>query len=307
VLVDAAIVAFVGLFVWRGWKRGLVLSLTGLVGFVLATFAAVYGFRLAAAPLEAFGLSEGVANLAGALAIFLAVNVGMLFLGRTLTRALRWTKFGAVNAAGGGALGGAWALSWLTAVLLAISVLPVPRALASNVDGSALARGIVREAPRWAGALARTDLRRMLTFFVPGDHRISIVATEDFDRLEGAERDLFDLVNEERTYQGRNALGWDDALARAARKHAADMYLRGYFAHESLAGSTPGERMRAEGATFRIAGENIALAPNLRIAHARLMASLRHRRHILDRRFTRVGIGVMFGRQGVLIAEEFAG
>ena len=103
------------------------------------------------------------------------------------------------------------------------------------------------------------------------------------------------------------ALRWDGILARAGRSHVADMYRHGYFGHEGRDGSTPGERISAAGAEYRWAGENLALAPNVRTAHARLMASTKHRAHILDVRFDRVGIGVMIGRQGLLIAQEFTG
>jgi uncharacterized protein YkwD len=84
------------------------------------------------------------------------------------------------------------------------------------------------------------------------------------------------------------------------------MYARGYFSHDTPEGLTPGERLRRMKVVFRLTGENIALAPTILIAHNRLMGSRTHRAHILDRRFTRVGVGVMYGRQGLLLAEEFA-
>jgi uncharacterized protein YkwD len=43
------------------------------------------------------------------------------------------------------------------------------------------------------------------------------------------------------------------------------------------------------------AGENLALAPTLTIAHEGLMNSPGHRANILQKKFGRVGIGVMEG------------
>ena len=54
-------------------------------------------------------------------------------------------------------------------------------------------------------------------------------------------------------------------------------------------------RMRDAGVVFGTAGENLALAPSLDIAHTGLMNSPGHRANILNRSFTKVGIGVLDG------------
>jgi uncharacterized membrane protein required for colicin V production len=307
-ILDLAVVAFIGFWVYRGLKRGLLASLAGLAGFVVAAFAAVFGFRIVARPLEAvLSLSSGVANLVGAIAIFLTVYVGFLVIGRLLTRALRWTKAGRLNAAAGATVSGVWALSFVTAVLLAISIIPAPSALATQLEGSTIGKGIVEEAPRWAQSVARTDLRRALTFFFPDERRVAIIATDDIRGYPEAERLLFDLVNEERRARGQSLLRWDERLAGAGRRHARDMYRRGYFGHTSPNGRTQGDRLLRMGASYRTAGENLALAPTARAGHAQLMGSTRHRAHILGPNFDRVGIGVVLGRQGLLIVEEFTG
>jgi len=48
--------------------------------------------------------------------------------------------------------------------------------------------------------------------------------------------------------------------------------------------------------SFRTAGENLALAPTVQIAHTGLMNSPGHRANILHSQFGRVGIGI-FGRR----------
>lgn len=307
-ILDLAVVAFIGFWVYRGLKRGLLASLAGLAGFVVAAFAAVFGFRIVARPLEAvLSLSTGVANLVGAIAIFLLVYVGFLVIGRLLTRALRWTKAGKLNAAAGATLSGLWALSFVTAVLLAISIIPTPSALANQLEGSTIGKGIVEEAPRWAQTVARTDLRRALTFFFPDERPVAIFATDDIRAFPDAERLLFDLINHERRARGQHLLRWDERLARAGQVHARDMYRRGYFDHVSPQGRSQADRLEKAGARYRTAGENLALAPTARAGHAQLMGSTRHRAHILGPDFDRVGIGVILGRQGLLIVEEFAG
>jgi uncharacterized protein YkwD len=64
--------------------------------------------------------------------------------------------------------------------------------------------------------------------------------------------------------------------------------------------------MRSANVRFITAGENLALAPTLQIAHTGLMNSPGHRANILRREFGRVGIGIMDGgMRGLMISQEF--
>lgn len=307
-IVDLAIVAFTGAFVWVGQRRGLVNAVAGLAGFLGATAAAVFGYRVAAAPIQgAFKIGRGMANLIGMLAIFSAVLLLGWLGGRELTRLLRWTKWGWVNRAAGGALGALWALAWASVIVLALSVVPVPETVGSQLERSSLAQGIVEESPRVMRAIARTDLRKLITSFLPsGEPEVTIRPTTDFAHSPGAERSMFDLANEERRARGLPALRWDDRLALVARQHASDMYLRGFFSHTNPDGLGPADRLERADVPFSLVAENLALAPSATIAHNRLMGSEEHRREILGERFTRIGVGVMFGRQGILVTQEFA-
>ncbi len=98
----------------------------------------------------------------------------------------------------------------------------------------------------------------------------------------------------------------DPELTEVARRHSADMFARGYFAHDTPEGITPFDRMRAGGVRFLTAGENLALAPTIDVAHTGLMNSPGHRANILRREFGRVGIGVMDGgMRGLMVSQEF--
>ncbi len=66
-----------------------------------------------------------------------------------------------------------------------------------------------------------------------------------------------------------------------ARAHADDMFRRGYFSHDTPEGVDPFQRMKQAGIVFGLAGENLALAPTLDIAHNGLMNSPGHRANIL--------------------------
>lgn len=114
------------------------------------------------------------------------------------------------------------------------------------------------------------------------------------------------MVNEERMQRGLKALKPDPQLTMVARKHAADMFARSYFSHLSPEGSDPFDRIREEKVEFIAAGENLALAQNLNIAHTGLMNSPGHRANILNPKFGRLGIGIQDGGiYGIMITQNF--
>jgi uncharacterized protein YkwD len=111
------------------------------------------------------------------------------------------------------------------------------------------------------------------------------------------------LLNQERATAQRRSVNANARLAVAARGHAADMVARHYFAHTSLGGATFVDRIRRAGYLPSgggwSAGEILAwasgpLATPRGIVDA-WMASPEHRRILLDRRFSDVGVGVAFG------------
>ena len=89
--------------------------------------------------------------------------------------------------------------------------------------------------------------------------------------------------------------------------HGESMFQRGFFAHVDLDGATPFDRMRRGGVRFSGAGENLALAPTVEVAHEGLMNSPGHRANILNARFRRIGIGAASGgMHGRMFTQNFA-
>ena len=120
------------------------------------------------------------------------------------------------------------------------------------------------------------------------------------------ETEMLQLVNEERIKVGLNLLKSDPEMAEVARAHSRDMFTRGYFAHLNPDGKTPFDRMTAARVKYKAAGENLALAPTLDIAHNGLMNSPGHRANILQKNFGRLGIGVLDGgKYGLMITQNF--
>ena len=123
---------------------------------------------------------------------------------------------------------------------------------------------------------------------------------------EDLETSMLDLVNAERKKAGLPTLEPDPEMQVIARAHSRDMFVRGYFSHHSPEGESLGERARKEGIRYLTAGENLALAQTLRLAHRGLMNSPGHRANILHKGFGRVGIGILDGgRHGIMVTQNF--
>jgi uncharacterized protein YkwD len=123
---------------------------------------------------------------------------------------------------------------------------------------------------------------------------------------QASEQKMFDLVNRERVKVGEAPLKPSAELTGLARIHAKDMLARGYFAHVNPDGKDPFDRMNDMHITYLTAGENLAFAPTVDIAHVGLMNSPGHRANILDKEFGHLGVGVIdAGVYGKMFVQEF--
>jgi uncharacterized protein YkwD len=66
------------------------------------------------------------------------------------------------------------------------------------------------------------------------------------------------------------------------------------------------DRMQQARIGYLSAGENLALAPSLYLAHSGLMRSPGHRANILRPQFGRLGIGILdTGQHGLMVTQNF--
>ena len=132
------------------------------------------------------------------------------------------------------------------------------------------------------------------------------VAQSQMPPRNESERELFELLNRERTANHLPELKWDDALFKAARKHALLMLDLNIMEHQ-LPGE-PGleERLTNAGARFTYIAENIALGKDSATIHHGWMDSPGHRANILSRRVTSVGIAVVHGTAGLFAVQDFS-
>ena len=129
--------------------------------------------------------------------------------------------------------------------------------------------------------------------------------------LQAARQAILDRVNAARREAGVPPMVLEPRLTSAARAHADDMLARSYYAHRGLDGTVPYDRVRARGYVPDLVAENIAAGHfNVETVMEAWLHSTDHRRNLLDRRFTHLGVGIALGnfehRYKVMWVQSFA-
>lgn len=109
------------------------------------------------------------------------------------------------------------------------------------------------------------------------------------------ERQILDLVNVSRFRYKLPSLQWNEQAAKVARGHSRDMQANNFFDHISATtGSSPFDRLKQANILYSMAGENIAAGyPDAIEAHESWMNSPGHRKNVLEKEFTQLGVGVI--------------
>ena len=114
---------------------------------------------------------------------------------------------------------------------------------------------------------------------------------------DAVREEMLARVNAIRRKAGLQTLRQNSDLEKAAQRHAEDMLSRGYFAHESPSGTTVRERSRKAGYDWAAIGENIAFGQtSVDEVVETWMDSPGHRKNILSRNFTEMGVGLALGK-----------
>ena len=111
------------------------------------------------------------------------------------------------------------------------------------------------------------------------------------------ERQVFDLINNQRTSAGLPPLKWNDDVAKIARLHSENMANEKFFSHRGLDGTMVNDRADLFGLSkWQAIGENIAYNQGYdnpaEFAVECWMQSPGHRKNILDNRWKESAIGI---------------
>ena len=314
-LVDVLLALVIIWGAFSGWRRGFLLTALELASLVLSLLFAFRSYSYLARFFEKHAASLGVWTLP--LAFILCFAAARLVLGvlegaffRNISAQAQRSEANKMLGIFPGTLNGLINAAVLAAILLAA---PIFDGLSAKTRDSKVAARLM-PGVEWAEEKAAPVFDEAI------QHSLSAMTVETgskestklpFKREEAApepelEQRMLVMVNEERAKEGLQPLKPDTAMRRIARAHSLDMLRRGYFSHYTPEGKSLADRARAAHIGYLMAGENLALAPTLEMAHRGLMKSPGHRANILRPQFGRVGIGVLdAGRYGVMVTQDF--
>jgi uncharacterized protein YkwD len=318
-IIDIFLIVLLLLSVFNGWRRGFILGVLDLLGWALSILVGLRFYPSLARWLgPRVDLWPDVWNRPIAF-VLVAITAGMTvqLLGYAfLRRRPKGVHERPINQLLGiipGLANGLITAAIVAALLLAI---PLNEAWRERTRESAVVNRLAGYAERletalhpvsndFADAIAQT--LNLLTIEPDSNERVSLPYKVSASRPRpDLEARMLDLVNRERIAAGLKPLAPDPELTEVARRHSADMFARGYFAHKTPEGRDPFDRMRDANVRFLTAGENLALAPTVQVAHIGLMNSPGHRANILNKDFGRVGIGIMDGGiRGLMVTQDF--
>jgi uncharacterized protein YkwD len=312
--IDIILLIIVLLSAWRGWHKGFVVGVTDLALLIGSVLAAFYFYPYLASFLERYpSLGVWTIPLAFIAILILSRILLSLFVNVLLRNMPPAAHQHTVNRFFGifpGLVNGLINAVIAAALLLA---LPFSASLSNKVKESRFADDLTRPAewveekisPVFEEAVKKS--MNKMTVEPSSDKTVTLPFKVMNPKVrEDLEAKMLVLVNEERVKQGLKPVKADPEMAAVARKHSRDMFAKGYFSHVNLEGKDPFDRMRADKVRFLTAGENLALAQTLSIAHNGLMNSPGHRANILQPAFGRLGIGVLDGGiYGLMITQNF--
>ena len=325
---DLIILVIVLFYILSGLGRGFLLGILDLFGFVVSFVAALSFYSFFGNILRNnFSLGKGIANAlgfftSGILSEFLYSLIANFFVNIfyskvgfilnnkkkiNLLKSLdRWLGF--IPAVGE-------AVIFTAFIVILIVSLPVHGKVKKDIVSSKIGGFLVRHTQGIEGKLNIVfgdAVNETLTFLTINPNPTSQESLDlGFTQKEvvadpNAETSLLTLVNIERRKQELPILESSNALKQLARTFAEDMFARGYFSHYNPEGESPFDRMEKSNISFLSAVENLALAPNVVLAHQGLMNSPLHRANILSPDFRKVGIGIIDGGiYGMLFVQEF--
>ena len=302
--IDAAVLVLIGVAAWFGYRTGFVATTYSLASWILAAAAALAFAGPATALVETltgrprpFAATIGfVVTIVAAEALFSAA--GHLAI-RPIVALVRRGPLAPADRILGTLPAAIRSLFIVAVAILAIEAFPVGSEMKAAVEASRTGRFVNAQIVAFQPQIE--SFTRQLGGSPLLVTRIGEDQTERLDLPDGielapdpvAERQLVDLVNEERTQRGIKSLVLDERLVSVARAHSQEMFTLKYFSHESPVSGSPFDRLKSAGITYSRAGENLAYAQSVSVAHRALMESPGHRENILRSEFTRIGIGVI--------------
>lgn len=312
-LVDVVIIVYVAIYTFFTFSKGFIRLSLELIGLVLSLVASLMFYSYVGTLIGSWThLPHTFANAISFIVLLFVAQFAIYTLLRVFAHLIPAPLRSSALNRWAGIAPALLSSALYAAILLTIaSGLPLPKNVHAQLTDSSIGGPMIQTISRYEERIfggAINDTLNLLTVEPKSNESVNLGFTTTKVSVDTtSEQKLVELLNHERTSRGLKALAMDKGKLRdVARAHGVDMFQRGYFAHESPDGLSPFDRLDKAGVHFSAAGENLALAPDVEIAHRGLMNSPAHKANILDPDFRRVGVGVINGGiYGEMFVQEF--
>ncbi|HCN83199.1 MAG TPA: hypothetical protein DIT07_06185 [Sphingobacteriaceae bacterium] len=314
-IIDIFLILIILLSIWNGFQRGFITGMAELIGMLATLYVVFLFYPTLAHFIERHDGSAGIVSFG--VALMVSILVVRLLFAMIVRYAMSGVPDRAFNHTANNILGifPGFINGFIYAVLMSglLFMVPFSPYISAKTADSKLGNkfsnvldSLERKIPGGIMDSVHNSMSKMhvatgSTEFV----KLSYVVTNPTAR-PNLEAEMLIMVNKERAKAGLKPVVADPELTEVARKHSKDMFARGYFSHYSPEKASLFDRMREGNISYSMAGENLALAPTLQMAHKGLMESPGHRANIMRPGFGRLGIGILDGgRYGLMVTQNF--
>lgn len=155
-----------------------------------------------------------------------------------------------------------------------------------------------------------TETRRTSAFSGSTRSRIANPRSDpEAGSARALEREVFELINDERLKNGLRELEWSESIAAVARLHSQNMAREKFFSHRGSDGSMVDDRADRLGlGTWSAIGENIAYMRGYdnpaQLAVEKWLGSTGHRKNLLAPTWKESAVGVAITSDGTYYITE---
>ncbi len=331
-IVDAIIIAALLYYLADGYRRGCLNIIMELISFIISSLAGLYlsGF-VGKNIVNWFNMPNTYGPSLGFIFVWVLLQgifaVLIYLIDKHISNQMEESRTNKIIGIFTSELRG---LIFISLILIFVMILPIGGDIKNIVNNSFIGNKIIKNGANVSVVLQKTfggAVNDMVTFMtvkepirssgqldpsinskiLKPDELLNLgYTTTDVSEDEQSAAKMLELINKERMKRGLGELKSDNEMKKVALSHARDMFARGYFSHVSPDGVGPFDRILKLNIEYQVAGENLALAPTVDMAHVGLMNSPGHRANILEPRFGRIGIGVLNGGvYGRMFVQEY--
>jgi uncharacterized membrane protein required for colicin V production len=310
-MIDVLIGTLVVVLIVRGWMRGLLREAIEvgmlIVGAVVAFRLAPFAGRMLAGLL---GLSPDLARVLGGALLFVAIWAAASVAAFLITRSLKILPgLTTLNRLGGATLGVVYTAVLAAIALTLLSAAPLPEAVATEVDRSAVATYVAEPVGPAQQVLSAVSGDRALQSMAwirsavddwvvdPAVTRITLPELDDDEDIHAstaAAEDLLNRINQTRIDGGLGPLEWSEPMSLVATTRALSAYQTGTL----VSSSSIEDRLASAGVRVGNAEERLVLAAT--------GESLADVIHVSDTPSV-IGVGVVEGPYGLIAVVVTAG